>query len=210
MRRISLGYLTAGLFISLLFASSAWAESSGPFWQQQTTRMSGYLANYSGVEEQSLTGKSGFGGEITTERGWRWFSIMGKVTGEYSATSADFNDGGTTRELDYQLLMSEIHIGARMGLFPTKRFNPYVSATALGGLVNLKFSNTDNLTELQGSQTSFAAGYTVSAGVELRLGDQNKKFLLWGEIQSRVSQAPLADESSFKLDALKLVGGIGW
>lgn len=179
-------------------------------WNKSSIKLGGYLVNYSGVKSKSLGGKRGFGGEIISERGTRGLGFIGKVRGEYSSASAYFDDGGTERSLSYELIMGEAGFGVKVGLFPTPRFIPYVTASGLVGFAGMTFSNR-SLTELKSSESALTLGYELGAGVELEFKrDKGEKFLIWGEVQSRKSSTNLADQSQFALDALRLILGVGW
>ena len=195
---------------ALGFAPSAGSAGTGTFWNKQSTKLGFSLITYSGTETESFSGKTGFGGEIVTERGHKTFAAFGKVRGEYSSTSATFEDGGADSVLTYQMMMGEALLGIKVGLFPANRFTPYISGAGVAGLASLTFTSS-SLTTLNKSETATILGYEVGAGVELEFKrEYNQKFLVWGEIQSRKSSGDLAGKGDFALDGLRMVFGVGW
>lgn len=198
---------------SLILAAGFSVEASGfinPFSDRgsrnnQTIKVGAGMINYSGEDSKSLSGKKGFSGEIVTEQGSRVFSVIGKVRGESSSASAKFIDGAVESTLNYQLMMGEALLGVKIGLIPSDVFTPYLSGAGVLGLANLTFSSS-NLSTLNKSETTMAYGYEVGAGADLRFDD----FIIWAEIQSRVSSGRMAGQGSFALDGLRLVIGVGW
>ncbi len=202
--------LAIALASQLSFAFGAAITPAGSFWGKSSTKLGFSILNYSGEKTKSLGGKKGFGGEVITERGRKTFSLLGKVRGEYSATSAYFDDGGTERSLNYELIHGEAAVGFKVGLFPGSMITPYITGAGLVGFASLSFTST-SLAELKNSEKALSLGYEVGAGIEMEFKrNKGQKFLLWGEIQSRTSSAKLAGQSQFGLDALRMALGVGW
>lgn len=169
----------------------------------------------SGSAQHSFAGNTqAFGLQFGAELGGGPLALLGKIRVDYLTGSNPFNDGGAARTLAFTSYGVDFGLGLKLFPIPAASsgfpLRPYFGATGDAGIAALKFSST-TLTALESSYSSLSLGYTLSAGIEAGPDrDSRRGFSFFGEIQLRNAHANLAGDSSFSLNCIRLIGGIGW
>lgn len=202
------------IMIALLLLPRSSPANSDGWFSKSRVQLGITYSIFSGAAEHSLAGNSqAFGAQLSAERGADMLAFVGRVRADFGSGSLPFNDGGTSRTLSFSHYAVDFGVGLKLFPIPSGRgfpVRPYISGLGEVGIASLKF-NTSSLTALESSYSSIALGYTLSAGVQMGPSkDKSGGWNFFTEIALRRATADLAGDSSFNLNCIKLVGGVGW
>jgi len=195
--------------LTLSFGVSGSARAGEGFFGTESKRISLNYISYSGDENKSLTGNSGFGLEAGIGRGNRFLQFLTKLRLEYSSGTSKFLDSGSQLSLNYTLIGANAALGFRINPVMSDKetgFGIYFGAVGTFGVAQLSLPDR-TYTSLKAGQTGTTLGYDFFAGAEFGRAREKRFFI---EAGLKTARSSLGGSSAFQLDGLVLQGGLTW
>lgn len=197
------------LVFAICMGVSESVRADDGFFGIESKRVSLNYLSYTGDENKSLTGNSGFGLEAGIGRGNRFLQLLTKLRLEYSTGTSKFLDSGTQLNLSYRMIGANAAFGFRINPVMSEKetgFGIYLGAVGTFGVAQLTLPNR-TYTDLKTGQTGTAIGYDLFAGAEFGSALKTRMFI---EVGLKTARSNLGNNSTFQLDGLILQGGLTW
>lgn len=199
------------LALPILSARDARADSGSKdgILGTESTRIGLEYTTYSGDENKSLTGNSGFGLEAGVARGNSFIQFLTKLRVEYAAGNRNFLDSATQLNLAYRLIGVNAALGIRINPIFSKSpssFGIYIGAVGTFGMAQLSLP-VRTYTSLKASQSGTTLGYDIFAGTEIGSSASRRLFI---EAALKTARTSLGGSSAFQIDGLVLQTGLVW
>lgn len=166
----------------------------------------GGYAYFAGQQYKSLAPKTGylvrFGAGAGRKNIFKWVSNLTLVS---SSGTTDFNDAGTYRNLQYNLVAGEFNLGFKLAfLAPMERLpvQPYLGAS--GSAMSASFAFPENATvsdTFPKTEAQNYYGYNIFVGVDIEF---NKKMGVNLQVEQSKISGTLA-QSAFALDSNRIL-----
>lgn len=197
------------LVLTLCFGVSGSARAGEGFFGIEAKRVSLNYLSYTGDENKSLTGNSGYGLEAGIGRGNRFLQLLTKLRLEYSTGTSKFLDSGSQLSLSYQMIGANASFGLRVNPVMSEKetgFGIYLGVVGTFGVAQLSLPDR-TYSSLKAGQTGTTLGYDFFAGAEFGNALEKRIFM---EAGLKTARSSLGGSSAFQLDGLVLQGGLTW